>query len=274
MARVLIAIEHSGSINDIVQLSVDNKLFNISVNEELGGANLFKHMQVYNVVERGINSGVAVSDRGIPRSSPVRIHDYGSKIQSCTPALISLEQKRMTEDLNEEAMQLEDPNREAMQLDGTEGSVGSLSKAIAGCAGGDEECAERSNHINDKICLFHCKTRGGNYLADLGLSVSRKGGERQNFELVRGSADGSMLVVNESRELEAEDALGFVAGPSVLKEEIWMGLGKFSSQLREAGFLWSIALVTFDSDAIVEALKEVEGPNTSFSHQLQSFFID
>ncbi|GAB4843537.1 hypothetical protein Ancab_013499 [Ancistrocladus abbreviatus] len=105
----------------------------------------------------------------------------------------------MTKDLNGEAMSLEDLNEEAMQLEGTEGLVGSLSKAIAGCAGGDEERAKRSTQINDKTWLF------------------------------------DLLVVDESRELEAEEALGFVARPSELKEEIWMGLGKKSSQHKDAG---------------------------------------
>ncbi|GAB4843532.1 hypothetical protein Ancab_013494 [Ancistrocladus abbreviatus] len=132
-------------------------------------------------------------------------------------------------------MPLEDLNGEAMQLEGTEGLVGSLSKAIAGCAGGDEECAGRSTQINDKTCLFDCKIGGSNYLVDLGLSVLGKGGEIQNFELGHRSADGSVLVVDESKELEAEEALGFVAGPSKLKEEIWMGLGKNSSQHKDAG---------------------------------------
>ncbi|GAB4829336.1 hypothetical protein Ancab_019005 [Ancistrocladus abbreviatus] len=228
MARVLIAIEYLGSINDIVHLSVDNKDFTIRVNEELLGANFFKHMEVYNVVGHGISSRVVVSERGRPSSpsaSPVQTHDDGSKIQSFTPAPISSYRRRLTEDLNGEARQLE----------AIEGSVGSLSKAIAVCAGEDEERAGRSYLINDKICPFDGKTGVGSYLADLGLSVSGKGGEIQQNDLGRRSDGGPMLVLDGRSELEAEEDLGFVAGPFELQEEVWMGLGKNSYQHKEAG---------------------------------------
>ncbi|GAB4830868.1 hypothetical protein Ancab_004895 [Ancistrocladus abbreviatus] len=228
MARVLIATEYPGSINDIVQLWVDNKDFTIRVNEELLGANFFKHMEVYNVVGRGISSGVVVSERGRPSSPsalPIQTHDDGSKIQSFTQAPISSDWRRLTEDLN----------GEAMQLKATEGSVGSLSKAIAVCAGEDEERAGRSNLINDKFFLFYGKIGVGSYLADLGLSVSGKGGEIQQIDLGWRSDGGPVLVLDGRSELEAEEDLGSVAGPSELQEEVWMGLGKNSYQHKKAG---------------------------------------
>ncbi|GAB4845117.1 hypothetical protein Ancab_038521 [Ancistrocladus abbreviatus] len=183
-------------------------------------------MEVYNVVGHGISSGVAVSERGRPSSpsaSPVQTHDDGSKIQSFTPASISSDRKRLTEDLNGKAMQLE----------AIEGSVGSLSKAIAVCAGEDEERARRSNLINDKICLFDGKTRVGSYLADLRLSVSGKGGEIQQNDLSRRSNGGPMLVLDGRSELEAEEDLGFVVGPSELQEEQYAEVEEDKSEKRE-----------------------------------------
>ncbi|GAB4831246.1 hypothetical protein Ancab_005259 [Ancistrocladus abbreviatus] len=124
-------------------------------------------IQVYNVDGHGISSGVSGSERGVPSSpsaSPAQTHGDVSKIQTITPAPISSKQRQLTEDLNGEATKIE----------ATEGSVGSSSKAIAERAGGDEECAGRSNHINDKNCLFDDKAGVGSYLTNHGLNVTGK----------------------------------------------------------------------------------------------------
>ncbi|GAB4849077.1 hypothetical protein Ancab_003890, partial [Ancistrocladus abbreviatus] len=86
------------------------KVFTIRVNEEMLGANLFKHMAIYNVDRHGVSSSVSVSEKGMPSSpftSSVQAHSDVSKLQSITPAPISSEQRRPIGDLNAEATKID-----------------------------------------------------------------------------------------------------------------------------------------------------------------------
>ncbi|GAB4837731.1 hypothetical protein Ancab_002600 [Ancistrocladus abbreviatus] len=89
IGRMLIATDLPGFITKAAQLSMDNKAFSIRVNEEMLGANLFKHMAIFNVDGHGDNPGVLASDKGVPSSpsaSSSQAHNVESEIQSVTPA--------------------------------------------------------------------------------------------------------------------------------------------------------------------------------------------
>ncbi|GAB4828117.1 hypothetical protein Ancab_035032, partial [Ancistrocladus abbreviatus] len=220
MARMLIATECPGFINETVQLSVDQMAFTIQVNEELLRANLFNHMSFYNVDGHGVSSEVSVSEKGRPSSplsSSVQTHGKDSQLQSCTPAPISSEQRWSTEAMN----------GTATKIDATEGSVGSSSKAVVESARGVEEHAGRSNHINEKNCLFDGKEREGSYNSVPRLSVMGKVGEIKHCVLGQMSDVGLVFVVEDRSVLDAGEGLGLVNGPSQPQIKNWMGFGKY-----------------------------------------------
>ncbi|GAB4839562.1 hypothetical protein Ancab_029086 [Ancistrocladus abbreviatus] len=153
-------------------------------------------MGFYNVDGHGVSSGVSVSEKGMPSSpfpSPVQTH----------------EQRQPTEALN----------GTATKIDATEGSVGSSSNTVADSAGGVEEHAGRSNHINDKNCLFDSKERERSYIYVPGLSVMGKVGEIKHCVLGQLCDVGPVLVVEDRSVLDAGEGLGLVNGPSQLQIE-------------------------------------------------------
>ncbi|GAB4844375.1 hypothetical protein Ancab_037739 [Ancistrocladus abbreviatus] len=68
--------------------------------------------------------------------------------------------------------------------------------------------------------------RGGSYLSNHGLSVTRKEGEIKKSFLGWISDGGPKYVVEDRGELEAGEDLGLVSGPTKLHVEKWTGLGK------------------------------------------------
>ncbi|GAB4841468.1 hypothetical protein Ancab_022184 [Ancistrocladus abbreviatus] len=78
-----------------------------------------------------------------PIPSPCQAYGNDSKLQSISPALISSEQRRLTENLN----------GEATKIDAIEGSIGLSSMAIVDCVVGDEE------HMSDGGPMYVVKNR-------------------------------------------------------------------------------------------------------------------